>query len=752
MRGDLPRSISLSDTGKPEIPPERFSSATEVRSLCAQMLRADRPRSWMRTKVDALVNGFPMYPKSLTLAKGMGWFPRTNFREMEGLIATQQTPIYDLMTETPQCIDIDLDIDAASNQERDDWENTIQEAFTWLMFKRWRTSFNFHMPLALREMLVHGLGHQVWPNESWVERTPRSGQIFFPEGVSLDFEQDGKYFMLRDFVPGEDVYQFIRHEEEATKKGWFPDNVWKTLANASKQNQKTTPEDLGELQRKTRRGDLGYWATSQTGLWLNWMFVKEYEGGISLYCIEENISAGNKDKGYLYKKRFQFDEWPLTMFPYDIGDGDLHSIQGLGLRTKDFYELSNRINNAMAVQVLISAFPMVSQTQPTIDPDKSALMRLGAMARIPYGLKPEIMQFPSLNNTGLALQKHFGDTLASNNQSAIAGGTPEPKDRETKFSFMLRSHDSARVSNGMQSLFESNLRDYYEKKYRRLIRTPKGDLPWQQMAEAFRRRCLKPPPGFRPVPPQALTEKALAELRERTSTGAGSAAVRLQAIQLIMNSPVYANAPEKIKVVIERALVAASLGGPAVNLFSRSVDDAQMPDQDESFATQENNGLMQGGDATIGDGQNDVTHARTHLAKAAELMQSCEQGQLDPQQCLASLRKLLEHAGQHLAKLQNNQARQAEFKDLADQWREIARYMNQLQSEVQQSQGEPSPEQQLSEKGMIDMHKADMDAQIKNQKAQGNEARAWRKLAFSERIKDVQTAAHINRQRATATK
>src|SRR6266478_2328190 len=540
-RGDSPATIAYSDTSdKPVLPDERFSSGNQVRDLCKQMIAADRTRGWMRDRVEALVSGWPTYPKSVTAAKGFGWFPRVNYRESEGLLAAQQTPLYDLLTETDHCIEINLDVDASSDQERQDWENTIQQEFTWLMFRKWRKSYNYHLPLTIREMLIHGLGAQVWPNNRWTPRTPRSGQILFPEGVSLDFENDGNYFLLREFAPSENVYQFIRREETAAKLGWYPDNVWKTLATAQKQNQPVNTDDIAQYQRRVRRGDIGYYSSSTVGLWLNWLFVKEYEGGISLYCIEENISAGNKDKGYLFRKRFMFDEWPLTLFPYDIGNGDLHSVVGLGWRTKDFFELSNRINNAMAVQILISALPQVKQTQPTVDPDKMKLLRMGALSILPYGLDAALQQFPPLQNGGLALQRHLQDTMNNNNQSAAGGSAPEPKDRETKYSFMLRSHDSARVSNGMQSLFESNLRDFYYKVYCRLIATPKGDLPYQRMAQMFRDRCMK-----KGVPKEALTERAIGDFKENTSTGAGSAAIRLQAIQLLLGSPVYANASEQ---------------------------------------------------------------------------------------------------------------------------------------------------------------------------------------------------------------
>ncbi len=744
-RGDLPLDIVYNDNDKPVLPEQRFANATQVRELCQQMIIADETgRARMRARVDALVNGWPTYPKSVTAAKGLGWFPRVNYREAEGLISAQQTPLFDLVTEVENCIDISLDIKASSTEELQNWENSINTNWTWLLFKRWRKSFNYHIPLSQREMLVHGMGAHVWPDKNkWTPRTPRSGQILFPEGCSLDFQSEGEYFCLRDFVPGTNVYSFIRNEKAARARGWFPDNVWNTLVKATRQNQRVKSTfDVEELQRQVRRGDQGYWASSQVGLWLNWMFVKEYEGGISLYCIEENISPGtNKDNGYLFKKRFMFKDWNeiLVLFPIDIGNGDIHSVRGYGWRTKDFFELSNRINNIMAVQILISALPQLKQNQPNLDPEKMRLMRMGALNITPYGLEPSMINFPPLANGGLALQQHLKETLGQNNQS-MTGSTPEPKDRETKYSFMVRSQDSASVSNGMQSLYESNLQQFQDTMYRRAIMTPKGDLPYQTMVEEFREKCRKDG-----VPEEALKERAIGEIREVTASGAGSAALRLRAIEAILQSPVYANAPESKKIQTERDVVSWSLGGSKVDRYARSITDSQLTDPDTSFAVQENNGLTQGGEAVIGDGQNDVIHANVHLQKAEQLEQACEQGQEDPQKCLQGLQALLQHAGQHMARLQANPARQVEFKQLDERFKACEQYMEQLQSQIESQQNQTPPQQQVSDDLQIGMAKVQADQQVKTQKAQGDMALKFRKQAFTERLADAKTSTGIQR-------
>lgn len=746
MSGDLPISLTEEDRDKSSMP-ERFENGSQVRDLCQAMIASDRKRSALRERVDGLLNGYSSIPKAALDRKGFGWFPRVNYRGLEGAVSAQTTPLFDLVTEVDHCIEITLDIKAESAEQRDSWEESIQKHFTWLLFNRWRKSFNFHLPLSQKEMIVHGMGYHVWPQKNnWMPRTPRGGQILFPDACSLDFEKDGKYFCLREFVPGEDVYQFIRNEDTARKLGFSPDNIWSALVKAQKQNRRSNSQSINrdEIQRKYRRGDIGYSQSSQTGLWFNWVPVVEYDGGISLYAIEENISTGNKDKGYLFRKRFMFDEWPLVMFPYDNGNGDIHSVRGLGVRAKDFFELQNRLTNAMVAQVLISSFPQVKQTIQNMDPDKLKLMRVGAMSILPYGVDYANMQFPQLNNTGIALSRELSEMAAVNNQASnIGGGAPEPKDRETAYSFGIRTQDAARVSNGMQSLYESNLQQFYYKIYCLVIQTPKGSLPHQKMAQEFRDRCKADG-----VPDEALKERAIGNFQECTSTGAGSAATRLHNI-LGMMQYIYPVTTEEKKITIERDLTSALMGGAKVDRYARSINESQIPNSEDSFIATEANGLAQGGEGVVAGDQNHVKHAAGALAKAAQLAQEVQQGQIEPEEALRGLQSLLNHAGEHLQFLQNVPQRKMEFDQLSQQWQELSQFTQQLMAEVEQQQSQPNPEQQLSESGQIGMAKVQQGTQLKAQKQQADTVLKFQKAAFDNRIKDANAAAQIQRTRAT---
>lgn len=741
--GELPKGVEVNKSGKPSLPGERFSSADEMRDCCQQLISADEKyRAGERTRVEGVIAGNSPVPQTTLNAKQLGWFPNCNYREAEGLMQAMQTPLYDLVTEVDHCVEINLDLDTKqySRGEREAFEDCIQRHYTWLMLNSWRKNFNLHIPKQQRTMIIHGLGAHAWLNNRWTPRTPSPDQLLFPDNCGLNIDEECKYFLLREWVNGEDLYGYIRNEKESAKLGWKPDQVWESLVNASK-NRSSGKLKKEDMQARMRSGDIGFSQTSQAGIWFNHVVVEEYEGGYSHYIIDEEW--GNE---YLYRKRYKFDEIPLVLFPYDIGDGKtIHSIKGLGVRSRIFFELSNRLKNIMAAQVIISAFPQLKQTTPNLDTDKLKLMRFGALTITPYGLEPNQIQFPPLQNSGIALSHELERTLESNNQS-MSGAVPEPKDRETKYSFMLRSQDSARVSNGMLSNYESNLQQYHEKTLRMVMDTSKGDMPHQKLAEKFRQRCMSDEYG---VPREVLRSAKIAEVRAITSSGAGSPATRLHNLMMLMDY-VYPNTTEEKKITIERDLVSNAMGSALVDRYARSIKDNQTPDNEDSFIAVESDVLANGGEAVVGSDQNDARHAAGALQKAAGIVEAVQAGQSDPQQAIGSLQRLLDHAGIHIQKLQGNPRKQAEFKQLADQWQEIAKAAKQIQVQAEALQGQQEAQQQLSEKGQLQLQSDQQENARKDAKLAGNEQRANIKLNAGLQRDAVKTAAQINGQRQKA--
>lgn len=714
--GELPIGISEERT----VPNERFHNAGEIQEVCNAMVLADKRRMPLRASIEGLIDGNPVYSMALLKSKNQGWRARVNYREAEGLLQARQTPFYDLVCEVNPCVQISLDYGKGVDQT--DWADSIARNFHWLLMKRWRSSLNYHIPLSQLEMLKHGIGYHVWPGakNNWIPRTPRTGSVLFPDGVSANIEEDLEYFMLRDFVPAHVLYGFIKNENAARNLGWNIDSVWSALAQSSKIQQRGNDRYSAEIfQREMKSGDIGTTVSRQSGLWLNHLFVKQFDTEkISHYTVAEGITVNapknnRKDDPFrncLFRKLNRLDKWPLVLFNFDIGNGDLHSIRGLGTRTKDFFELSNRVKNAMADNVLISMYPQFKQNTQ-VDPDKLRLMRVGAMTVYPQGVEPQILNFPPLNNGPIALSRELKATLSDNNESYM-NDTPEPKDRETAQSFTMRAQDSAQVAKGTHSLYSSNLCQLYDRKLRILARPDAvmGDSYSARLAKEFRKRCEKDG-----VPDEAFDH--IEEVSEVTSTGAGSASARIQALMTIMQY-IYPVTDETRKINIERDLVSTLVTSSKTDRYARSHDDNELPDSDTSLAVQENNGMAQGGDAEMAPRQNHVEHLTQHLQKAQEIVQAVDQGQMEPAQALAIIQKFGQHCAQHLQQLQGNPMRKQEFEQLHQEWLALSNIADQLQQQVDEQQGSQPPQEKISDNLKIGLAKVKANAQLGEQKFQ----------------------------------
>lgn len=736
--GELPRVTDDSEDIK--LAPERYKNFLEVQEDCNAMISSDRGRAIIREQVDRQIDGNSPYRKSWLEANNQGWRANCNYRELEGYLQARQTPLFDMTVESNPCIRVG--VDWGKGQEQRDAQEAITEAFTWLMFNRW-PGFDFHTQMRIREMLAHGPAYHVWPerNNNWIPKTLRNGSVLFPEGTPLNFDEEGERFMVRDYLPSHVLYNFIRNEKTAKNLGWNPDQVWKVLKHASKNAPKKNNESE-TYQRRVREGDIG--ASLRTGAWVNWLFVREFEGskddlgGISLYAIAEN---GDGATDYLFKSRNCFEDWPLSIFRYDVGNGNIHGVKGLGVRTLYFFRLSDRIKNAMADQVMISAYPQVKQNLPNVDPDKLKLMRLAALSIIPYGVEPSVTQFPPLGNGPLALSKELREAMESNNQ-AYSGGSPDPVSRETALSYSIRAQDMTRISKSTYACYYRDLTVFYEKILFKAVKPSQSNQPWAKMAKEFRDRCKR-----NGAPQEALNK--IVEIEATRAVGMGSAALRLQTMQLLMQT-VFPNTTEDRKIAILRALTSSAVGYHQVDDFAPNVNDNDLPDNDTSFATLEGGVLAEGGEAEVAPKQKHAAHIPRHFEKVGQILQALQNGEIGPEQAYRGIFALGRHIGQHIAQLEGNPMRKSEYDQFVKQLADLGKIADQLANQIQDAQetpDNPSPQTVLSEQGQIEAAKLEMDSQRKDRKLDDDMARKWRGQMFKERVADVTTTAKLNRSR-----
>lgn len=741
--GELPATPSKAG----EVP-ERFSNAGEIISLASQMVGADQKRAIWRSTVERLWSGEPVYPLEKLRQLNQSWRARTNYRGLEGLITRENTLDYDLETQGEDIVDIQLQ-DLGQGQQVQDWERIMECEFRWLMLERWK-GYNYHIPKRHYQKNLHGLGIHLWPDTTgnWIPRTPCVGEVLFPDNCPFNFDEEGDYFMLRDFMPSYVLYGKIKNEKEAAALGWEVETVWKALTLLDKSQNRNAygtgnPE---RLAKEMSQGDIGYWTTRQSGVWLNSILCREYETGkVSQYTIAEGLGLNE----YLYKKRNKYDQWPLELFPYDIGNSTIHSVKGLGDRTKEFFEMMNRVQNATVDQVMLSSYPNMKQTLQNMDPDKMKLAKIGGMNIFPAGLETTLLTYPDLNRGPLALMDKLEKTMQDNNRGAGVSAQIEQQDRMTSEEYTMRSQDVNHLTTGSVAMQHAHITSFYDRILRLVVKPSASSAEHAVMAREFRDRCVRK--GVYPI-----AFKSIGEVKAVLAFGKGSASARIGGFNSLLQSSVYLSTSDDRKIAIERGYVAALFGQKGVDQYCRSVDDQNIPNDDQSFAVMENDALMNGGDALATPRQNSKTHLEIHFGKITPIIQQYQQGmaqgEFDPQgaqQTYTAVNAFGMHIKQHLDFLQQNPTEAQAFQQYFNQWQQLSRIADKLKSDIESAQQATPPQQQVSEKLQVGLAGVQANAQVAAAKAQASAELKQRQQAHREYMDQVALAAKQQRENAS---
>lgn len=722
LNGSSALPVGISDS---KLPPERLRGHEDAHNISNRMISDDRKRNLLRTSVEKIHGGNPVYSRDWLKKKNQSWRARVNYRGMKGMTSLVETAMYNLDVEVRECIHVGIDFGSPS--ERRKWEKSIATNFTRMYMQNWLDS-DFHIQRRIRENVVHGIGYHLCSRKGqWIPRTPPSGSILFPKDTPLNFHEDGEYFLARDFTTGVQLYSFIRNEAVAKSQGWNPKAAWKLLNELNDTDRRH--DDPEATMRDYNQGDIGAGHRSQ-GAWLNYLYIKEYEGGISLYITAEKHDVGD----YLYKKRFLLDEFPLYIFPYEASTGTIDSVRGLGEQIKDYCELDNRVKNAMADRVLTGSTIPVMQ-KGTIDREALKLMRVGLFSIIPQGLEPAQWNWPDLNQGPLAFSRELKQEMLANNQTAIPQ-EPERSDRQTGMEYMSRSQNISQVASGRSNFYYRNLTRYYAHILKTACKNTTGSSTSAILSKQFMEACYRDG-----VPKEAFDH--IVELDAERSVGRGSAASRQQALTALFQF-VYPKASQEKQINLEQDFAASVTSYQQADQYARSHEDANIPNSDESLASLENQIMEHGGKALAGDGQNHILHLDSHTQDAEGLQQQCEQnGEQDAEQCFHALISFVSHNQQHLQFLEGDKLDEQQVNDFEQRTNLLAQYAKHLGAILQTQQDQTPPEQQLSEDAQIKTAKLHMDNQLKTSKLSADEQRKNAKLASDIQRQDRATSADI---------
>ena len=703
----------------------RIDSSESACAFVALMRSADSKRSQVRSKVKGLVDGNPPFRQSDLAADGQAYRTNVNFREAEQYLGLAVSAFYDLHSECQTLADVICD----SGDERDaEKSRVITEEFDKLQKKD--KSFDSEIQLHQHEMVLYGTGPIFWENQfDWRCKSLKSAALLVPEGTKSDVETWSSCAILSPYKPDE-LYCCIGDEAVAASIGW---NLAKVKDSIMKATPATTESmRVWEWHQQQLRNNTVLYSARASQIRCAHVFVKETSGKISHYIVDE----AHQD-GFLYEKRDKYDCWAQFINPmyYDKGDGEHHSVKGMGVKMYSIMELKNR-----AKCNLVDAASFRGQT--LLQPDSAqSMVNSTIVPKGPYSIVPPGFNIVNQQATGvldapLAVDHELDNVLAGNlSQYRQRIEKPNGNPR-TAYEIQAILAQQSTIGKTQISRYYAQLDAVYAEKFRRAIDASGSDSEYSKLAVEFRKNCQK----------RNVTKADLSKCTVKATrvVGQGSAAMRSQSLESLIQ--LSASFPPAGQQNLIMDIVAAKVGQ---NMLSRYYPTNQVSstEQDQAaLATLERAAIKEGVIPLVTGTQDHLIHAQVHINDGAGAVQAIEHNPEATGEVAAYMIGLVQHIAQHMTILQRDPIHQKEFAALQPQFKQLMKIASDLASHAKGQPQEQAPQQAgPSQEEIMKQQAFIADQNRKNAIMQADIKRKSIKAQQDMALKDAKTAAAIRR-------
>jgi hypothetical protein len=322
---------------------------------------------------------------------------------------------------------------------------------------------------------------------------------------------------------------------------------------------------------------------------------------------------------------------------------------------------------------------------------------------------------------------------------------------------MLRSQQSAVLTNAAVVRFYSDLDRMYTEVYRRTVECPASLR--SDRVRRFIEQC-----EMRGVTVDEL--KNWECVRAYRNIGNGSMVMRQQ--NLAQLGSIVQLFPQSGQRSWLRDTVSALTNVDTADRYV-PLDTAQEITLDHSLAMLENDSLAHGSPVAFSPDQNHVVHAQIHMQAAAQGLESVQFG-AQPETVLAALDRLMPHDNAHITALEGNPQRKNEAKMLREQWKQIAKMADDLRKaagEIMQKRAEMAEAQrkaqaiqdgqdpetvikaaETQQKLQMSWQRAQAKMQMDMERLKADIALQGRRQQAEMAMRDAETAASITRSNA----
>lgn len=748
-------------TAKGDPVAERVPNIQTARKIYEQFKRAMGGVNLRRARLKGLIDGNPPYDPTAMAEMNLKYVTNINFLEARSILEQKAATSFDLLFEVPTYIEVTpLAIDPTKPDPG--WGTILAEEFT-TMLQNW-PGFFFAMNKVRHETDAYGLGTLIWRDEYDWRFKAYNTSCFLPDPMAeLDIDTLGIFF-LRDRMSAGELYRAaLSHEDAAKKAGWNARAVRRLLAmlyvengSASASIDKYQTSQAESAQQDIRNTQSFLPEQEFQSVKLVHLCVKEVETDkVSHYIFAEDELTSDPGKtdntspdDFLFRYTERFDQVSnvLWWLPYNLGDGYVLSVRGLGSDIEATCDLSNRFLGR-TVDAGFTTASLLLQPDNEASVGKMQLVRMGMMTVIPPGLNLQQSSFQPNINPLINLRDLLGSVMKNN----TGVWKPNGENFSVNEGQPRSAREVAEQSSKEARLEKSNIvQDYvhYERLYREIFRRVtrkdyirgKFKYPGQESARRFVDNCVA-----RGVPEELIFAKDFWNVKVTQAIGMGSQGVRLDLTQQILN--VRGILDEVGQRNALRDYIAARVGQRNVDRYASQTNRNAVPSNETGIATLENNDFAEGSEVPVGNDQIHFLHIQTHLLPIQEVVKAVleSRGQgINIERATKILARGLVHVEAHLQYLAQDPERKQMVQEVLVVIKQAATVFAFLQKQGAAQQKEQADAEEMQKEGQMQdpemqlkQHEIELKAQLHQLDIQGQNAA---------RMTKAQTAAQLKQQ------
>jgi hypothetical protein len=746
---------SLDASGRP--PRTRIDSAMQVRDMYARARRHNALRSQRNSLVKGLVDGNPPYDQGAINRSGQRYRSNFNNGEAEAFLNVALTAFYDLFSEVETHATVE--VDDYNNPDAHKWSECLTRNFEWL--QRQDEDFDFNIQLSQHDMVLYGAGPHLFEDPlDWRSRPVRFEDMLLPRWSESNVTRWEWVIFFYQYTVSQ-LYEFISDEDAARMAGWDVAAVKRSIMLCSDQ---IGADPLG---RNWQKWETWQQALRNNDLWLSdrvrmvrtiRMLYKEFakDGApstVSEVWADENDTANDT---FLFQKENAFENMKQACCPffYDRGDGTAHSVRGLGVKMYKLLVAKMRLQNGMVDSAFARGSVMLKSLGGGVGAQQLSMTHLGPYTVMPAGFDYVAnVAVPGVLDAFKVASLDMDNTLTANlsqYRSRVESAQAKQGNPRTAYEVNQDVQQQSALTKTQIARYYEQLDDWYSERFRRAL---SSEIPgsttnkWLKLALDFQKRCKEDS-----VPLEKVRDKC--HVRATRASGQGSSFVRIQALNMILNT-VWPTLPEEGKQAVVRDLVAAAVGREHVNRYAGGYDNYMSPTEAENRweAQQENNDFAQGGNSLVTGQQNDLWHLDEHFGFLNAAAGTLREGG-DPMKVWTTLDTGGKHVVQHLQRMAQDPKRKQQVQFFMLQFKQLSAVTDELGKQIQQAQEQQAQAQQQAMMQDREMQTAVMKLQLQAQKDQANLALKREKQdetlrlkaenqQFNQAITDAKTAHEI---------